>query len=274
VLAPTDLNGQNPRPDLRPHVVNNSWGDQSGGDPWYRQTVRAWIAAGIFPAFAAGNNAFPPFLVCRTTGSPGDYRESFASGATDRNDAIAAFSSRGPSDFGAIKPDVVAPGVDVRSSVRNNGYAAFDGTSMASPHSAATVALLWSALPALTGDVPSTQYLLKTSALGRPDARCGDAGPPNNVYGWGRLDARAAIQAGQTVGRLTGVVTGRGVPLKTAIVVISDPLATFTASDGSYSAYPRPGTYQVTVRKSGYASQTKTATITTGQTTRLDFDLE
>ena len=62
IIAPTDLNGQNPRPDLAPDVVNNSWGG-SGFDPWYSHIVQAWVAAGIFPAFSNGNSgpgATPP----------------------------------------------------------------------------------------------------------------------------------------------------------------------------------------------------------------------
>ncbi len=121
VLAPTDLNGQNPRPDLRPHVVNNSWGG-GPGDPFYQATVQAWVAAGIFPAFSNGN-AGPG---CGSAGSPGDYPESYAVGAYDINNFIAFFSSRGPSDLdGGIKPNIAAPGVDVRSSVPGNGYDIF-----------------------------------------------------------------------------------------------------------------------------------------------------
>ena len=65
ILAPTDLNGENPRPDLRPHVVNNSWGG-GPGDPWYLDMVTAWIASGIFPQFSNGN-AGPS---CGTVGLP------------------------------------------------------------------------------------------------------------------------------------------------------------------------------------------------------------
>jgi hypothetical protein len=75
VLAPTDLNGQNRRPDLRPHVVNNSWGGGSG-DPFYQETVAAWVASGIFPAFSNGN-AGPG---CASSGSPGDYGETYSAG--------------------------------------------------------------------------------------------------------------------------------------------------------------------------------------------------
>ena len=96
ILAPTDLNGDNPRPDLRPDVVNNSWGGGSG-DPFFRPAVQAWIASGIFPAFSNGNNG----PACGTAGSPGDYSETYSAGAFSESGTIAGFSSRGPSAFGA-----------------------------------------------------------------------------------------------------------------------------------------------------------------------------
>ena len=105
ILAPTDLNGDNPRPDLRPDIVNNSWGGGSG-DPFFQPEVQAWVAAGIFPAFSNGNSG----PACGTAGSPGDLPETYAAGAFDINGAIACFSSRGPSAFGGIiKPNISAP---------------------------------------------------------------------------------------------------------------------------------------------------------------------
>jgi subtilisin family serine protease len=178
-----------PDPTKRPHVVNNSWGG-GGGDPWYQGVVNAWRAAGIFPAFSIGNAGSS----CGTAGSPGDYAISFASGATDLSDNIANFSSRGPSAFGGIiKPDVAAPGVNVRSSIANGSYAAFNGTSMASPHTAGIVALLWSEYPGLVRDIPNTEKKLRpaTQILNSTQG-CGGLGAtahPNHVYGWGRLDS-------------------------------------------------------------------------------------
>ncbi|HET7697624.1 MAG TPA: S8 family serine peptidase [Vicinamibacterales bacterium] len=193
MLAPTDLSGQNPDPARRPDVINNSWGN-SGGDTFFQTILQNWRTAGIFPAFANGNNG----PTCLSSGSPGDNPEAFSAGATDINDALASFSARGPStlSFG-IKPDVSAPGVNIRSSARTGGYGAFTGTSMASPHVAGLVALLWSKFPNLRGDVAGTESMIRPAALMINAGGCG-IGPedqPNNLYGWGRIDARRAVQA-------------------------------------------------------------------------------
>jgi Subtilase family len=189
ILAPWDLNRADPDPTRRPHVVNNSWGG-TGGNDWYLGVVQSWRAAGILPTFANGNGGA---LGCATSSSPGDYPESFSSGATDITDGIAGFSGRGPSAFGVRKPDISAPGVNVRSSVPTNSYASFSGTSMASPHTAGMVALLWSFYSGLSRDIASTENKLRpaTQILNTPQS-CGGDGPtthPNNVFGWGRADA-------------------------------------------------------------------------------------
>jgi subtilisin family serine protease len=180
----------------QPDVVNNSWGG-GGGNSWYQSYVQNWRAAGIFPAFSAGNSGSN----CNTTGSPGDYPESYASGATDSADGIASFSSRGPSAFGGIlKPDVSAPGVSVRSSVPTNSYSSYSGTSMASPHTAGAVALLWAAAAAYRSNIAGTETLFEQNAvkLVSSTQTCGGIATgvsPNNVYGHGRLDVKKAVDA-------------------------------------------------------------------------------
>jgi subtilisin family serine protease len=191
VMAPTKTDGSMPRPDLRANVVNNSWGGGSG-DPFYQSTVQAWVAAGIFPQFAAGNSG----PSCGSANSPGDYPESYAAGAYNISNAIASFSSRGPSAFGGIiKPNISAPGVGVRSSVPPSGYSSFSGTSMASPHVAGVVALLWSTngAPALKGDIAGTRAILDSTAVDVSNLTCGGTSGNNNVWGEGRLDAFAAV---------------------------------------------------------------------------------
>jgi subtilisin family serine protease len=189
MLAPTDLNGQNPDPSKRPHIVSNSWGG-GGGNTWHQEMVQAWVAAGIFPVFSNGNSG----SYCGSSGSPGDYPESYSVGAYDSADQIAYFSSRGESYFGVTKPNISAPGVAVRSSVPGGGYEWYDGTSMAAPHVAGAVALLWSAAPALTGDIAYTRTVLDESAIDHEDLSCGGTPENNNVWGEGSLDVYAALE--------------------------------------------------------------------------------
>lgn len=173
-------------------MLSTTHGGGDGGDPWYQRVVQSWRAAGIFPAFSNGNAGSS----CGTAGSPGDYPEAFSSSATNINDAIASFSSRGPSAFGVTKPDISAPGVNVRSSVPTDRYASFSGTSMASPHTAGTVALLWSFYPGLSRDVPNTEKKLRPAVtiLHTTQDCAGDGATThaNNVFGAGRVDALQA----------------------------------------------------------------------------------
>ncbi|MBA3533085.1 MAG: S8 family serine peptidase [Ardenticatenales bacterium] len=194
LLAPTDKRGQNPRPDLRPHIVNNSWGKLEE-DPWYTGYVEAWRAAGIFPVFANGN--YGP--ECGSSTTPGNYVSSLSVGALGPTGEIAPFSSRGPTADGLQKPDISAPGVRVLGPLPDGTLGLMSGTSMAAPHVAGAVALLWSANPTLLGDIKRTESLLTGTALPRPSNECGgDAETvPNHVYGWGELDAVALIRAGR-----------------------------------------------------------------------------
>ncbi|MEV0236747.1 S8 family serine peptidase [Nonomuraea sp. NPDC050786] len=273
ILAPTDLNGRNPRPDLAPDIVNNSWGGP-GNDFWYKEIVEAWVAAGIFPAFANGNEG----PACRTSGSPGDYVSSYSAGGFDVNNTLYNRSSKGEGENGEIKPNIAAPAVNVRSSTPGNTYSSYTGTSMASPHVAATVALIWSGSPGLQGNVAATRPLLDSTAIDVSDTSCGGTAADNNVWGEGRLDAYAAVQAAphEGVGDLRGTVTAGGAPVAGATVTVSGPLTrtVTTGQDGTY-AVPRllPGDYQVSAEKFGYDKATAPATITAGQSTTADVTM-
>ncbi|WP_328807592.1 S8 family serine peptidase [Nonomuraea antri] len=273
VLAPTDLNGRNPRPDLAPDIVNNSWGGD-GFDPWYKQTVEAWIAAGIFPAFANGNEG----PACLTSGSPGQYVISYSAGGFGANNALYSASSKGAGEDGEIKPNIAAPAVNVRSSTPDDGYGVSTGTSMASPHVAATVALIWSAAPRLQGNVAATRPLLDTTAIDVADTSCGGTAADNNVWGEGRLDAFAAVQAApaEPLGDLRGTVTSAGTPVAGATVSMTGPLSrtVTTGQDGTYSV-PRllPGEYHLTVTRFGHQPATAVAQLTGGQSTTTDVAL-
>lgn len=200
LLTPTDPDGSNPRPDLRPQVINNSWADSKGGNEQFAGYTTAWRAAGIFPVFAAGNNQN---LRCSTVLSPGDYAHVVGVGATTQNDLIAYFSSIGPSLNGKLKPDISAPGQNIASTFAGNSlsYGTLQGTSMSAPHVAGAVALIWSANPTLVGDYDATYAILTQSAAPRTDDRfsgtaytgCSASNVPNNIYGYGLLDAYAAV---------------------------------------------------------------------------------
>ena len=190
------------RPELGANVLNNSWGcpEIEGCDARaLLPAARALRAAGVFAVASAGNDG----EACATITAPISlYDEVFTVGAVDSGGQIAPFSSRGPVTIdgsGRTKPDVVAPGVDVLSAFPGGTYAYSDGTSMAGPHVVGVVALLWSADPALIGDVDRTERILTETArpLGGdlPDAfLCGgETGVPNNVFGYGLIDAHAAV---------------------------------------------------------------------------------
>ncbi|MFF7339858.1 S8 family serine peptidase [Streptomyces sp. NPDC008163] len=273
ILAPTDRAGNNPRPDLAPDVVNNSWGADVI-DTWYEDMVQAWRDAGIFPAFSNGN-AGPN---CATAGSPGAYTNTYATGAYDSAGDIAYFSARGSGEEGAVKPDISAPGVDVRSAAPGGGFAVMSGTSMASPHTAATVALMWAASPAIRGDVAATERLLDRTAHDVDDTTCGGSAANNNVYGEGRLDAYEAVASVPRgpLGGLTGTVTSAGAPVAGATVELDGPMNALaeTHADGTYSL-PKlmVGEYRVKVTKYGYTSAEATATVTEGVSATRDLSL-
>jgi subtilisin family serine protease len=275
LMAPTDLAGQNPSPELRPHVVNNSWGGPHG-DPLFQEAVQAWVAAGIFPAFANGNSG----PGCGSSNAPGDYPEAYAVGAYDIANNIAPFSSRGPSGFGGVvKPNLSAPGVSVRSSVPGNGYESASGTSMATPHLAGVVALMWSGAPALIGQIDATRALLDSTAVDKDNNSCGGTPENNNVYGEGRLDAFAAVEASPRgpTGTLQGTVTAAGGgPIAGAVVRAEGESTRVVRTDaaGAYSMVLSTGTYRVSASSFGYISQTVEVTVTEGATTVADFALQ
>jgi subtilisin family serine protease len=204
-LAPTDLNNENPDPSKAPHVINNSWGcppiegcDTSNFE-LMEMVVNNLRAAGIVVVVSAGNDGSD----CSTVYTPAAiYEGSFSVGATRFNDTIAGYSSRGPvlvDGSNRLKPNVSAPGSGVRSSVPGGEYDFSSGTSMAGPHVAGLVALMISANPALAGQVELIEDIIETTAVPKTtDQQCGEipgSEVPNNTYGYGRIDALAAVEA-------------------------------------------------------------------------------
>ncbi|MBA4494940.1 S8 family serine peptidase [Paenactinomyces guangxiensis] len=191
ILAPKDAQG-NPHPEQAPDVVNNSWGGGPGMDEWYRPMVQNWRAAEIFPEFSAGNTTLTNPGGPGSVATPANYPESFATGATDINNRLASFSLQGPSPYEEIKPEVSAPGVNIRSSVPGGTYqGGWNGTSMAGPHVAATVALLRQANASLT--VEQIEEILLDTAIPLTDSNFPES--PNNGYGHGLVNAFNAVSS-------------------------------------------------------------------------------
>jgi serine protease AprX len=206
-LAPTDTFGLNADPDMAPHVINNSWycAESEGCNTMeINELMRTAIvnlkAAGVFVVVSNGN--FGGQGCSSANVPPAYFEESFSIGATQPNDTIAGFSSRGPVTIdlsNRTKPNVCAPGTQVRSSTPNGGFASFSGTSMAGPHVAGMVALLLSARPELIGEVDQLENYIEQSCIQRNGHQdCSDfAGMayPNNTYGYGIIDALATLTA-------------------------------------------------------------------------------
>lgn len=208
-IAPTRIDGTGADPGKAPDVINNSWGcppSEGCTDPNVLLTVVQNVtAAGIVTVHSAGNEG----SACSTVADPAAiYGESFSVGATTNttNDDIASYSSRGPVTIDGsnrMKPNISAPGSSVRSSTRtsDNTYGTMSGTSMAGPHVVGLVALIISANPGLRGSVAEIRNMIEQSAVHRTTTQgCGGdsaTAVPNNVFGWGRIDALAAVNQAQ-----------------------------------------------------------------------------
>jgi uncharacterized repeat protein (TIGR01451 family) len=256
-------------PRLAPDVVNGSWGSADMQSEVFRPDIQALVAAGIVPVFAAGNEG-PRSLSVRM---PANYPEAIAVGATDDLDQVASFSSRGPSPWGEIKPEVAAPGTQIWSSLPGGTFGVLSGTSMASPHVAGLAAILLQADPSLTVD--EVEGLLTSTALPLGDQ------VPNNDTGWGRIDVYQAGAVALRAGYLTGQVTRS--PDKEALpgarIVISDrtgerEAVVLTDSTGRYIAALPPGQFDLTAEAFGYERQTVTGVeVESFGTTTIDLTL-
>jgi len=182
-----------------PDVINHSWGifnELVGCHPYFWEMIDNTEALGIINIFAAGNEGWQNFHITPMTirnpaNRAADSLNSFAVGALFQSgDYVWQNSSRGPSDCDSIsiKPNVVAPGVSIRSSFPGGDYVRRSGTSMAAPHVSGAVAILRQHAPDATPD--EIKEALLAGAV--PYATSGDP-VPNNDYGWGLINIPAAI---------------------------------------------------------------------------------
>jgi Subtilisin-like serine proteases len=148
---------------------------------------------------------------------------------------VAEFSSRGPVDDGRLKPEVVASGEGVWSTTTNNGYTNDWGTSMATPAVTGMLGLLYERYRQLHGGANPASALVKAIACNSADD-LGNPGP-DYIYGFGKINARKAVEAIENNTYFTGTVaqgavsthTISGVPAGTAQLKVllywNDPAA-------------------------------------------------
>ena len=275
-----------PNTQDNPDAIGNSWGLMtSHGYPPCDETF--WLVidnceiAGSAVIFSAGNEGPSPNSLRRPADRGTTPFNCFAVGAVDGRNAnlpIADFSSRGPSDCGpdgeqVIKPEVVAPGVQVRSSVPGGGYQSWDGTSMASPHITGSVAVLRQVNPNL--DVDTIKRILLDTAhdlpFNNPDGE-------DNTYGMGVIDLYQACLAAQTgFGSVEGYVTASGGgPIEGALVrVVGGFPHDNTDANGYYfMSMQAETTYTIEASFFGYIPVDTEVAITANDTARADFTLQ
>jgi subtilisin family serine protease len=182
----------NPATHDQPALVSNSWGGTAPSpttdptDDVFCQALSSWLKLGIFPVFAAGNDGPDS----GTVGSPGACPQAYAIGAVDEHEQVADFSSRGPTKWKSStlnRPNVSAPGVDILSAKPGGSYQTMSGTSMATPHAAGLLTLIYQAMPNISIDDAAKLVSTTSKDLGDKGA--------DPAYGAGRIDALAAIHA-------------------------------------------------------------------------------
>ncbi len=268
----------NPNTQDNPDAIGNSWGVTTGhGYPPCDQTFWTVIdnceAAGSVVVFSAGNEG--------TSGlrRPGDRGTTpyncFSVGAVDGADPslpIAYFSSQGPTYCGpngemVIKPEVVAPGVNVRSAYPGGGYTTMSGTSMASPHVTGSVAILRQVNPNLDPDAIKEILMSTATELGTPGE--------DNVYGMGNINLLLAVQVAMTGfgyvdGTVRNSVTNDPIPA-TVNVVGGFNQVTADGSGYYFMGLPADTTYTLRASYFGFVPATQTAPIVANDTTTRNF---
>ncbi|MBF0407719.1 MAG: S8 family serine peptidase [Candidatus Riflebacteria bacterium] len=218
----------NPDTNDMPRLVSNSWGgspETTASGSFFFEITNNWVAAGIFPVFAAGNSG-PKGKV----GSPANFKQSWAVAATTNTDGLAYFSSIGSTTFDGetyVKPDIAAPGAGVVSCKVGGGLVSNSGTSMACPHVAGLAALMLQANPKIT--ISEMREIAEATAID-----LGDKGK-DNKFGSGRFDALACITkivpqtppANVVEGYKMALETEQALIGKTQISPLAAPMATY-----------------------------------------------
>ncbi len=235
--------------------------------------------AGVILVASSGNSGEG------TSGSPGNVYPNIAVGASDENYDIASFSSGEEIDTSSAwgsaapsywpdnytAPNVAAPGVAVKSSVPGGGYAEYDGTSMAAPHTAGAFALMLSA----AGDIPrETAIDAMEENAWKPDGWSEPGDEYDTRYGLGIIDVAAATDQVALEQGINGTVTDAdGNALQGITVSTDQDFSDTTDAAGAYSVLSETGTVDVTADGFGYEAATATVTVQNGTYATQNFSL-
>lgn len=254
---------------ITPHVVSMSWGARNYYGSEFLTPIKHLLLLNIIPVAAIGNGG------PGTHDNPGNIWGVFGIGATDENDNVASFSGGSriywpyvPPDWPFngtypsvyLKPDFTAPGVRIISSIPGGGYAAWSGTSMATPHVAGLVALMYQAAKWDKYQVPEIPLkiyeVLMSTAID-----LGTTGQDTR-YGWGIVDAYQAVKKSVEIAKASGI---RGfvydsydnTPVPYADVYAYDYKGTIVAhtqtnASGHYILPLDPGHYTIVFKRFGY----------------------
>lgn len=258
-----------------PSIINNSWGGGYNKDPWFKKAVKAWRDSNILPVFASGNQQpGEPEPGARSISAPASYAESFAVGAVDKGSKLAFFSKRGPSPFTDVKefkPEISAPGVNIRSSIRNS-YEYMSGTSMAAPHVSGVAALIKSADSSL-GAAQIQSTMLKT-AIPATDANYPNS--PNHGYGYGIVNAYAAVAEVTNRGNatITGRVSDNNRPIAAEIFIKETNRSVFSdVGNGTFGMKHPAGEYLLVCRAYGYETKEELINLSKGENKNIEISL-
>ncbi len=212
-------------------IHNNSWG---GGGNTYAvdsQQIDAfqWERKDFSILFAAGNDG-PGF---NTLGEQANSKNVITVGATQNNkaglnpDRLGSFSSKGPAGDGRIKPDIVAPGQQVRSTVDTNTYANMTGTSMATPVTSGSLALIRQKYGSVSSALLKALLINGAKANGLMDQSNNALSCPNSALGWGRVDVEKSTEPGISFWDVTGtngLMTGETFTVNVEVYDSNKPL--------------------------------------------------
>jgi subtilisin family serine protease len=181
------------------------------------------LARGIATVVAAGNNGLDS-----SVSNPGCISSAVTVGATDDADGVAWFSNRGP------LLDLFAPGVSITSSVPDDSWAEFNGTSMATPHVVGALALLRQHAPARS--IASLVQDLKTSGVPVTYPSAGGSATTRRIDVLSAISPRLTAAATPAVAPEGGALTTSGFWTSTGgAVTVTASAGTVTQGIGTWS---------------------------------------